>query len=367
MKRIFTQTHKPIKFTFRQTRDDFIVTEETLLNTASTKGNYFIAKVQKQDLSTMELLDILESELQCFSIGYAGLKDKHATTTQYISIPLKFSRSFERLRHPKIKILESFRSKEGLSIGDLKGNHFSIRLKDVSPESSRNLIEVLDDIMRKGMPNYFGYQRFGRDSANFEKARDVAQGELLMKDNKIQKIMLHAYQSYLFNDWLAKRIELSGDIKEKACDELVKELNISEQECELLKNQSGLFAVIPGDIMYEAKGKNWINVTDLQAIRKPYKEHKMVPTGLLAGTKAWRSKGPAGEIEHHFDDLTVNAAGLRREAWIYPKSIRYEYKKEDKFFELSFSLPKGSYATVLLENLANRDLSPNYSAQDNRK
>ena len=345
---------------FRQTRDDFIVTEETLLDTSSNKGNYFIAKVQKQDLSTMEMLNILESDLQCFSIGYAGLKDKHATTTQYISMPLKFSRSFERLRHPKIKILESFRSKVGLSIGDLKGNNFSIRLKEISPESSRNLIEVLDEIMRKGMPNYFGYQRFGRDSANFEKARDVAQGELLMKDSKIQKIMLHAYQSYLFNDWLAKRVELSAEIKEKPCDALIKELEITENECELLKNQAGQFSVLPGDIMYEAKGKNWINVTDLQAIRKPYKEQKIVPTGLLAGSKAWRAKGVAGEIEQNFDDLTVNAPGTRRDAWIYPKNIRYEYKKEDKFFELSFSLPKGSYATVLLENLANRDLSPNY-------
>jgi len=105
---------------FRQTKEDFIVTEETLLDTTSNKGNHFIAKVQKQDLSTMELIDILEAELQCFSIGYAGLKDKHATTTQYISMPLTFSRSFEKLRHPKIKILESFRSKEAVSIGGLK-------------------------------------------------------------------------------------------------------------------------------------------------------------------------------------------------------------------------------------------------------
>ncbi len=358
MKRIFTQTHKPIKFKFRQTRDDFIVTEIPLFDAPTDKGNYFIAKVQKQDLSTMEMLTVLESELQCFSIGYAGLKDKHATTTQYISIPLKFSRSFERLRHPNIKILESFRGKEKLSIGDLKGNHFFIRLHEVSAESARNLAEVLDDIMRHGMPNYFGYQRFGRDSANFEKAREVAQGELIMKDSKIQKIMLHAYQSYLFNDWLAKRVEITQDVKTKTCEELLVNLNISQEECNAMKNQAGLMTVLPGDVMYEQATKKWINVTDLQAIRKPYKEHKIVPTGLLAGAKAWRSKGMAGEIEHHFDDLTVTAVGTRRDAVVYPKSIRHEYKKEDKCFELSFTLPKGSYATVLLENLANRDLSP---------
>jgi len=360
MKRIFKQSHKPIKFKFRQSKEDFVVTEVPLVEEASDKGNYYLAKIQKQDMSTMEMLEFLENELQCFNIGYAGLKDKHATTTQYITLPLKFSKAFEKLRHPRFKLLESSRTKQKLNIGDLKGNHFFIRLHEVSQEAADNLSLVLNEVMRHGMPNYFGYQRFGKDSSNFEKAREVAQGELLMKDKKIQRIMLHAYQSYLFNDWLAKRIEISQDVQKKECEELLINLNISQQECDLIKNQAGLLTILPGDIMYESKSKKWINVNDLQAIRKPYKEQKMVPTGLLAGSKAWRAKGIAGEIEHHFDDLTVNAVGLRREALVYPKSIRHSYKKADKSFELSFTLPKGSYATVLLENLANRDLTPSF-------
>ncbi|HIC43972.1 MAG TPA: tRNA pseudouridine(13) synthase TruD [Sulfurimonas sp.] len=360
MKRIFKQNHKPIKFKFRQTKDDFIVTELPLWDTPQDKGNYFIAKVQKQELSTLELLDILEEELQCFNIGYAGLKDKHATTTQYISVPLKFSRSLERIRHPRIKILESFKAKEKLSIGDLKGNNFFIRLHDVNAEAASNLEDVLKEIQKHGMPNYFGYQRFGKDSGNFEKSREVAQGELMMKDKKIHRIMLHAYQSYLFNDWLAKRIEITNDIENKDSEELLVNMNISAQECDVLKNQAGLIKILSGDIVYEYASKKWINVTDLQKIRKPYKEQKIVPTGLLAGSKAWRAKGMAGEIEHHYDDLTVNAMGMRREAIVYPKAIRYEYKAKDKSFELSFNLPKGSYATVLLENLANRDLTPDF-------
>jgi len=115
--------------------------------------------------------------------------------------------------------------------------------------------------------------------------------------------------------------------------------------------------------MYEYKTKKWMNVKDLQAIKKPYKEKKIVPTGLLAGAKAWRAKEMAGEIEHHFDDLTVTAMGTRREAIVYPKAIRYEYKSKEKTFELSFDLPKGAYATVLLENIANRDLTPDFSGK----
>ncbi|MDF1881002.1 tRNA pseudouridine(13) synthase TruD [Sulfurimonas sp. MAG313] len=358
MKRIFKQNHSPLKFKFRQSKEDFIVSELPLWDTPTDKGNYFIALVQKQDLSTLELLDILEEELQCFNIGYAGLKDKHATTTQYISVPLKFSKSLERLKHPRIKILQSFRAKEKLSIGDLKGNNFFIRLHEVNAQTASDLEDVIKEIQRHGMPNYFGYQRFGKDSGNFEKARDVAQGELVMKDKKIHRIMLHSYQSYLFNDWLAKRIEISLDIETKDCEELLVNMNISQDECDLLKNQVGLLKILPGDIAYEYKTKKWINISDIQKIRKPYKEHKIVPTGLLAGTKAWRAKLMAAEIEHHFDDLTVNAMGTRREAIVYPKSIRHEYKQKDKTFELSFNLPKGAYATVLLENLANRDLTP---------
>lgn len=358
MKRIFPQNHKPVKFTFKQTKDDFIVTELPLFDKPSDKGNYLIVKVKKQDLSTMEMLSILEREMQCFNIGYAGLKDKYATTIQYISIPLRFSKAFEKFRHPRIKVLESFRSKEKLNIGSLKGNNFFIRLKDVGQESYYDIVPVLDEIMRKGIPNYFGYQRFGRDSANFEKARDVAQGELIMKDKKVHKIMLHAYQSYLFNDWLAKRVEISKDIKSKEKSEIIDELKILDKEYEELKSQSGLLTVLPGDIMYEYKSEKWVNVTDLKSIKKPYKEQKLVPTGLLAGSKAWRAKALAGEIEHYFDDLSVNAQGTRREAVVYPKSIRHKYKKEDKTLELSFNLPKGAYATVLLENIANRDLSP---------
>jgi len=69
--------------------------------------------------------------------------------------------------------------------------------------------------MRKGMPNYFGYQRFGRDSGNFEKSREVARGDLLMTEKKIHKIMLHAYPSYLFNGWLAKWIDIFKEFSEQ--------------------------------------------------------------------------------------------------------------------------------------------------------
>ncbi len=77
---------------------------------------------------------------------------------------------------------------------------------------------------------------------------------------------------------------------------------------------------------------------------------------MLVGKKAWRSRGVAGAIEARHDDDEVAMAGERRAAWIYPKEIKSTYIKKESIYELSFALPKGAYATVLLENLANRDV-----------
>jgi tRNA pseudouridine13 synthase len=355
MKRLFLQDHDPVEFLFRQSADDFIV-DELPMERDHGSGGYLIVKVQKQNLTTTEMLKLIEAETHCHTIGYAGLKDKAATTTQYLSMPLAFSKALENFKHPQVKILEGFRSRGKIGLGDLEGNRFFIRLKQVTPESAQRLQELLDEIMRQGMPNYFGYQRFGRESGNFEKAREVAQGEIEIRDRRMQRLLSSAYQSYLFNDWLARRIRISKAMQGMDIEALAQHYGLSKPEAQQLLNQPGLFRVLPGDIMLDQKTRKWVNVTDLQAIRKPYRERKLVPTGLLPGKKAWRAKALAGSIEREFDDMTVIASGDRRPAWVYPAGIRWEYIKEEGFFELSFTLPKGAYATVLLENLANREL-----------
>lgn len=351
MKRIYYQKHRPIPFVFRQNSEDFIV-DEVPLQRDGARGSYLIVKIRKQNLSTMEMLAIFEEMLHCYTIGYAGLKDKSSTSTQYISVPLKYSRLFKCFYHPKIKIIETFRYHKKIALGDLKGNRFFIRLKEVTPESARIMEELLVEIMRYGMPNYFGYQRFGRESDNFETTRDIAHGEKLMRDKKIQKLLGNAYQSYLFNDWLAERVVLSRKIVQNGSEQY----NLSAKQLQQLQNQPGIFRVLPGDIMLDKRSGKWLNVTDLQSIRKAYREQQLIPTGLLAGRKAWRAKEVAGVIERKYDDMMVVMAGSRREAWVYPKEIRSTYKNRKAFFELSFFLPKGAYATVLLENLANREL-----------
>jgi len=363
MKRIFIQTHKPNLFSFKPTENDFIV-DEIPKYKEGRGGNYLHLHVKKVNLSTLEMLAIFEEYLNFHNISYAGLKDKYATTTQYISLPASYEKYFEKFRHPQIKILSMFRHHEKLSIGDLNGNRFGIRLHKMTPENASRVEDVLEQIIRQGVPNYFGYQRFGLEENHFEKSKNAARGIKPYKDRRLNKLMSNAYQSYLYNDWLKKRIELCKDLEILSESTMMHKYKLSAEVIAQIKAQSSIFKVLPGDVMLELKSQKLINVKDLQAIKKPYKERKLVPTGMLVGQKVWRARDIAGAIEAPFDDDEVLMAGERRQCWIYPKEIRSNYNKKEQVFELSFTLPKGSYATILLENLANREVE---SAQDMRK
>ena len=311
-KRIFLQKHKNIDFTYVQNRYDFIV-EEIPNRTFNGKGNTLILKIQKEYLSTWELIgeiaDILDIDEH--KIGYAGLKDKNATTTQFISIPLMKERFLERLHGKKnMKLLDVFQGSSPLNIGDLMGNRFTITLKDVALESVSDIYAILAKIQKHGLPNYFGYQRFGQDY-NFEKAQAVTYGEEIVRNGKLEHLLISAYQSYFFNAWLSKRVSLS------------KEFDATK------------LTPLEGDLFLN--------------------NDKKTITGLLPGRKVKRATGRAGEIEALYDDPFVHAKGFRREAWIQVGDLKSKYKEESKTMELSFTLPKGSYATVLIENIANRN------------
>ena len=355
MKRKYIQDHNPVSFSFKPTREDFIV-DEIPLYEAGKSGNYVHLHIKKTDMSTLELIAVLEEQTKFHNISYAGLKDKYATTTQYISMPASYEKFFAKFKHPQIEILDSFLSREKLNIGDLKGNRFKIRLRDVTPGAAEKLDKVLNEIIRQGVPNYFGYQRFGHDENHFEKSQEAAHGSKVFRDRRLNKLMSNAYQSYLFNDWLVERIQLCRELDYMDLNAFEKKWGLTTEEVKQLQAQSSVFKVLPGEIMLDVMNNKWVNVKDLASVKKPYKERKLQPTGMLVGKKAWRSRGVAGVIEARHDDDEVAMAGERRAAWIYPKEIKSNYIKKESIYELSFALPKGAYATILLENLANRDV-----------
>jgi len=308
-KRIYLQTHNRLKFTFNQNRHDFIV-QEIPLGNFTNKGNFFILKIKKEYTSTWELINYISKKLDMPEnlIGYAGLKDKNATTTQYISIPLNKSRDYKCLNSKNIKVLDTYTHNQKIKIGDLIGNKFKITLKDIDPTDLPIIYQTLSQIQKHGMPNYFGYQRFGQNS-DFEKTKRIVYGEELLSDKRLKSFLTSAYQSYFFNAWLAKRVEISQE-----------------------KNSKKLIS-LNGDIF-----KN--------------KEKKIV-TGLMPGRKVLRSKDEAGEIESSYDDMFIHDKGYRRDAWIMPTNVQNKFNKENNSLVLEFSLPKSSYATVFIENISN--------------
>lgn len=331
IERFYPQNDKTLNFKFIQNEEDFIVEERPIK--FSSNGSFLILKIKKTNCDTWELIDRLAKFLGIYSneIGYAGLKDKRATTTQYISIPKKYSKEIKLFRSKKIEILESYLHNEKLNIGDLEGNRFKINLYNVEIADINHIQKIIKIITKQGMPNYFGYQRFGKEvMENLEKAKSVVYGEEIIKDRKLSKMLISAYQSSFFNAWLVERLKLSQDE----------------------------FKLLEGDLFLDLeKNKLFTPKAITQNILNDFKDKKIVPTGLLPGRKVFKSVGEALKIEQKYDDNYIQEKGYRREAIVFPKDITCKYDATNKKCSLDFVLPKGSYATVLVEFLANRNFS----------
>ncbi len=308
-----------IDFGFCQTPKSFFV-EEIPARNFGQKGRFAIVKVKKEGLSTWEMMKILGSFLQEPQIGYAGLKDKNATTIQYLSFPASHLRRLAKFSHPRIQILQTWRSNTPLRMGDLLGNRFGIWIDRVDTKRFGRLQKALDKIAHKGLPNYFGYQRFGQNA--LEQARALIEGDFFTRDKKLERMLLFAYQSDLFNRWLDERIGMS---------------------------ENGRFKLLLGDV-YQADSKLF---TPTQIPLEDFLTKKVMVTGLLPGSKAYRARAEARKVEEKYDEH-LPLTGQRRVALVYPQQIKMRHTQERAYLE--FTLPKGSYATVLLENLAGKKI-----------
>ena len=327
MKRIFLNPKEPLEFKFEQNRADFIV-DEIPLHDFTNQGNFLILHVKKVNLPTWEMIEKLGDflNLNTQKIGYAGLKDKYATTTQYLSIPLKYEHALKKFHDSRITILDRFKSSKKISIGDLKANRFKIQLHEVDRITAGKIEKRSRQIEKKGMPNYFGYQRFSRDSIH--QAQQMIDGEIFIKDPKLKKFLTSVYQSQFFNAWLKKRVQMS--------------------------QESGEFVLLDGDVMIASDGKLFTPKTPSQ---KDFLNKKALPTGLLVGRNVFRARDEARKIEPMFDDELLHDKGLRRAAWIYPEAFTCKYFPDQSLMQLEFTLPKAAYATVFIENIAHQNFS----------
>jgi len=339
-------------FIFNPTSRDFIVDEIPLYEFAG-EGEHLVLHVRKKDMTTWEMVSAIAKycKIKQRDIGYAGLKDKHAMTMQYISLLAKDNEEkLKTFNHDKIKILGTYRHNNKIRIGHLKGNHFKVRLKKVLGIQKDKLDSVLKWVKANGVPNYFGNQRFGNSGDNWQEGKDILEGKLKIRDRKTKTFLINAYQSYLFNHWLSKRIELSMLLESFSEKDAEKFFKLPDDALKGTKEQPHFFKLLEGDLMMHYPYGRVFELESLEDEAKRFFEFDISPSGLLAGKRTSRTQKTSALIESNYDE-EIPENGARRYAWIKVTDIKKNYVEERAHYELEFTLPKGSYATNVLDVL----------------
>jgi tRNA pseudouridine13 synthase len=321
--------------------EDFRVDELPLYEPAG-EGDHTFVRVEKRLRTTEEVARALAhaAGVRPRDVGYAGRKDRMAVTTQWFSVPGLDPSSALDLALPGARVLEAARHRHKLRTGQLRGNRFRVVLSDVDPARVRERVDVMT---REGMPNRFGAQRFGRDGDNAERGSRLLRGMDAVRERRKARFLVSALQSAVFNAVLAERQRPLGRL----------ELG----DVAILHGSGGLF-----------------RVDDPEAEQARADAFEISATGPVFGTRRIEPSGAVAERERailaRWDiDLEtlrppggIRLRGSRRAFRVRPESV--ELESTTSGVAISFSLPAGSYATVLLEEIRSANRPPD--ADDTR-
>jgi tRNA pseudouridine13 synthase len=318
----------------RASPEDFRV-DEIPAYLPSGAGPHLYLRIEKRGRTTRDALRTLASALGVpeRDAGYAGLKDKAAVTTQWLSFPAAKDPDPAALAAPGLAVLEVSRHANKLRPGHVRANRFALVVRGGDPGRARAAAAAL---LERGLPNFFGPQRFGAEGRNAEIGRALLRGEggpdvrRAARDRFVRRLSISAYQAALFNRWLAARM---GD---------------------------GLFAAaLAGDVMKKLDSGGLFTCEDPAADEPRVARFEISPAGPMFGHKLRPAAGEALAREERIlaaDGMTLadfargggEAEGTRRAA-----RLRVEVLVEplEGGYRASFELPKGSYATVLMREL----------------
>lgn len=320
----------------RATPEDFQVDERPLYLPCG-EGEHLYLRITKRGLSTPDLVKRLSSVLgiKAQSIGVAGLKDARAVTSQMVSVQGVDAERLARVTVDeqllKLEVLGRHRNR--LRTGHHAGNRFRLVVRDVAPHAAESAPAILEVLGRRGVPNYFGPQRQGKGGVNYETGAalltDAARRDRMSRSKRMW--YLNAYQSYLFNRMLARRIDR-------------------------------IDRVFVGDWAMKTENGACFLVEDAEKEQPRADRFEISPTGILFGSRVSWAEGEPGEIE----DAVVTEAGTTREALVAAAKAcgfrgerrplrvplaELEWAVDDSVLTLSFALPPGSYATSVLREV----------------
>ena len=327
----------PMHGVLKATPEDFEV-EEVPAYPPSGTGEHVYAWIEKRGVATKDAVARLCNALGVDSngAGWAGLKDKHAVTRQWVSLAGTTPEAVLRAEVDGVRVLEAAFHGNKLRTGHLRGNRFTIRIREFDPSRIDDVRTALNEIETHGLPNFYGAQRFGRDGDNAARAAAWVRGDARAPKNRFRrKLELSALQSELFNRAVAHRVETST-LGEISRGDVVK------------KHDTGGVFVVEDAEEAQARADAWL----------------LSPTGPMFGASMrWPEGEPLERERRLLSDAELTLDQLARWKRIAPGSrrlIRVPVPEvgcsvSDRTLRLDFTLPAGSYATILTRELLKGD------------
>lgn len=333
------------KAKFKTRASDFIV-REVLSFEPEGEGTHAFLYIEKTNTNTEWLARQLARfvGVEAKEIGYAGLKDRNAVTSQWFSVNLEIIEEpdWNDFQLDGVKILSKTLHRKKLKRGAIKHNEFEIVLRDVQQTTDEALQNTITKIQSSGVPNYFAQQRFGHDYNNLTRGARWFKGEQKIKKRADKSMVLSAARSMVFNHMLSQRIQA------------VNWNELMEGEVMMLSGTHSIFPVPEID----------------NEIKKRFHQCDIHPTIALWGRGKLNSEKQLLALETDVaNTLSKWCEGLerqglkqeRRSARLFPENLLIEFEDDSleaidsechtKNITLTFSLPTGTYATAVLREI----------------
>jgi len=400
-----TNEFKAIGGRIKARAEDFCV-EEVPLYEASGEGTHVYFQIEKRELTTMDAAAAIARALgrARMDIGVAGQKDANAVARQWMSVEHIKPEVVAALDIPKLKVLKVTLHKNKLKTGHLKANKFKVKLREtaVNPvEAAKIAGQCLEILQVRGVPNYFGKQRFGSRADSQLLGEFIAKGRIdeftdqflgRPSDNELPVIAeaRRLYDGAGYEEAIKlwpwsfadqrralKALIESGGNKRKAynvVDKGLKKLLISAFQSEIFNQvlaarMPDIDRILTGDMAYKHENGAMFAVMDANAEQERCGRFEISPTGPLVGVAMRRLEAQAGEIENpiieraglserDLEQIDNFARGGRRPLRFRPANCNVETGRDDlgQYVQFEFELDSGCYATTLLREVCKTEL-----------
>jgi len=386
----------------KQRPQDFFV-QEIPLYEPSGQGEHVYCEIQKVGISTFEAINRIAEALQIPTrdIGYAGLKDAQSISRQVLSILGSTPEQVMAMQIPDITVLWAARHGNKLRLGHLAGNRFAVKIRDVNPTDVVKLRPVLDILEKRGMPNFFGEQRFGRRGDNDILGAALIRGRpeellhhLLGSPNPdlddpqtllARKLFDEANYEQSMKHWprrsgmerrVLARLMKTGKpgAAVRAIDQRLRRLWVSALQSRifndvLVQRIDSIDKLMDGDLAYKHDNGACFLVENAAAEQPRANAFQISPTGPIVGYRMTMPQGRPLQIEqqvlkshgltpgHFRQQGMVQAKGARRPLRVKPTDTKLEAGVDEfgSYITVAFTLPAGSFATILLRELMKND------------